>query len=110
MSTISGGDLADLNGSVELNLAATPTIGDLVGNPLTNTEPTTDESYAVDNIAPSTTSFTRKLPVAEDTNADTLVFFATFSEDVVDVDSADFNRYRHGGWFRDRVSGQRKHL
>ncbi|MCH8921790.1 MAG: hypothetical protein IIA67_01440, partial [Planctomycetes bacterium] len=87
--TISGGDLAGLNGVVGLNLNS-PSIADLAGNPLPGTEPPIDETYTVDNTAPSTTSFTRKTPTAEITNADILVFLATFSEDVLNVDAADF--------------------
>jgi hypothetical protein len=87
--TISGGDLAGLNGTVGLNLNS-PSITDLAGNALPNTEPATDQTYLVDNTAPVTTSFTRKTPAAANTNADTLVFLATFSEDVLNVDSADF--------------------
>ncbi|MCV6637618.1 Ig-like domain-containing protein [Candidatus Albibeggiatoa sp. nov. NOAA] len=87
---ISGGDLANLNGTVALNLNS-PSITDLTGNALPNSEPSTDQSYSVDNTAPSTTSFTRKTPTDENTNADTLTFLATFSEDVTGVDNADFS-------------------
>src|ERR1051326_3690134 len=40
--------------------------------------------------APSTTSFTRQTPATTPTNADSLVFRATFSEAVTNVDIADF--------------------
>jgi|GEM_PF-3258382 len=43
-----------------------------------------------DTAAPSLTSFVRRTPSSENTNADTLVFRATFSEDVKNVDAADF--------------------
>ena len=43
-----------------------------------------------DATAPSLTSFTRQTPATNPTNADTLVFRATFSEDVQNVDAADF--------------------
>ncbi|MCH8921533.1 MAG: hypothetical protein IIA67_00115, partial [Planctomycetes bacterium] len=46
--TISGGDLAGLNGVVGLNLNS-PSIIDLAGNALPNTEPLTDETYTVGN-------------------------------------------------------------
>ena len=88
--TISSGDLASLDGVVGLNLAAGQNIVDLVGNALPNNEPTTDETYSVDNTAPVATSFTRKAPVGANTNADTLVFLATFSEGVSGVDANDF--------------------
>ena len=88
--TLSGGDLADLNGVVGLNLSATPTVADFLGNALPNTEPATDQTYLLDNLAPSTNSFARKTPASNPTNADTLVFLATFSEDVTGVAANDF--------------------
>ena len=88
--TLSGGDLPGLTGVVGLNFAATPTITDLAGNALPNTEPPTDETYLLDNSAPTTTSFTRKTPATSPTNANTLVFLATFSEDVIGVAADDF--------------------
>ncbi|MEM7017980.1 MAG: Calx-beta domain-containing protein, partial [Pseudomonadota bacterium] len=88
--TVSGGDLASFNGVVGLNFAAAPVIQDLGGNGLPNTEPGTDQTYMVDNMGPSTTSFTRQTPATTPTNADTLIFRATFSEDVTGVDTADF--------------------
>ena len=45
-------------------------------------EPATDETYTVDNDAPGLTSFARQTPATSPTNADTLVFRATFDEDV----------------------------
>ncbi|MDZ4853021.1 MAG: GEVED domain-containing protein [Pirellulaceae bacterium] len=47
--TISGGNLASLNASVGINFAASPTITDIAGNALPNTEPIIDETYAVVN-------------------------------------------------------------
>ncbi len=88
--TVSGGDLADFNGLVGLDFAGSISIADLVGNALPNAEPATDETYLLDNVAPSTTSFTRQTPSTNSTNADVLVFRVTFSEDVTDVDAADF--------------------
>ena len=88
--TVSGGNLADLNGTVDLDLAAGQDITDAVGNALPAGEPATDESYLLDNTAPVLTAFTRKTPATSPTNADTLVFLATFSEDVQNVDAADF--------------------
>ncbi len=51
--TASGGDLAALDGTVGLNLAAGVTATDLAGNALPATEPATDETYTVDNTAPA---------------------------------------------------------
>jgi ELWxxDGT repeat protein len=88
--TISGGNLASFNGTVGLNLKAGQNIADLAGNALPTIEPATDQTYTLDNVAPSTTSFLRQIPATSPTNADTLVFRATFSEPVVNVDTGDF--------------------
>ncbi len=88
--TVSGGDLADFDGVVGLDLAAGQDIADVAGNTLAANEPTTDETYAVDNTAPEVTSFTRLTPSDAITNADSLVFRATFSESVESVDPSDF--------------------
>lgn len=88
--TVSGGNLASFTGSVGLNFAASPTITDLAGNSLPNTEPTTDQTYSVDSIAPTIFSFARQTPSGALTNANSVVFRATFSEDVMGVASADF--------------------
>ena len=89
--TVSGGDLASFNGTVGIDLAGGLDITDLSGNSLPTDEPATDETYTVDNSAPSITSFTRQTPSSEYTNADTLVFRITFDEDVTNVNAADFD-------------------
>ncbi|MCY2987786.1 MAG: FG-GAP-like repeat-containing protein [Planctomycetota bacterium] len=53
--TVSGGNLASFNGPVGLNLKAGQNITDLAGNALPTTEPTTDETYTLDNTAPTST-------------------------------------------------------
>ena len=88
--TISDGNLETFNGNVGLNLAASPTIIDSVGNNVSTTEPTIDAVYLVDNTAPATVSFVRQLPSANPTNANALTFRATFNEAVTSVDAADF--------------------
>jgi len=47
--TVSGGDLANFNGTVGLDLAAGQDISDLAGNSLPTGEPEIDETYVVDN-------------------------------------------------------------
>ena len=47
--TISGGDLAALNGTVGLDLAAGQDIADAAGNMLPAGEPATDDTYDVVN-------------------------------------------------------------
>ena len=88
--TVAGGDLANLNGTVGLDLAAVPTITDLAGNGLPAGEPATDETYVVDNTAPVLTAFARNTPAGSSTNADTLIFDITFSEAVSNVTESDF--------------------
>ena len=88
--TISGGDLAGLNGLVGLDLAPGQDIEDTAGNPLPNVEPATDELYLLDNVSPVLTAFARNTPATSPTNADTLIFDITFDEDVVNVNEADF--------------------
>lgn len=50
----SGGDLASLNGIVGLDLSAGATIADVAGNALVVAEPATDETFTLDNTAPTT--------------------------------------------------------
>ncbi|MGP1383813.1 MAG: beta strand repeat-containing protein [Thainema sp.] len=50
----------------------------------------TGQTYTIDNTAPSFTSITRQTPATGFTNADTLVFLATFNEAVQNVDATDF--------------------
>ncbi|MDJ1183967.1 Calx-beta domain-containing protein [Roseofilum casamattae] len=51
--TVSGGDLASLDGTVGLDLAAGQTITDLAANSLLTIEPATDETYTIDNTPPT---------------------------------------------------------
>ena len=88
--SVSGGNLAAFNGTVGLNLAVGQNIVDLAGIALPGSEPLTDQTYLLDNIAPGTVSFTRRTPANGSTNADTLVFRATFDGDVQNVNAADF--------------------
>ena len=88
--TVSGGDLAGLNGTVGLNLAGGQDITDVAGNALPAGEPATDETYLVDNTAPVLTAFARNTPATSPTNADTLVFDITFDENVDNVTADDF--------------------
>ncbi len=89
--TVTGGDLAGLNGTVGLNLAAGQNITDTSANPLPTTEPAIDETYAVDNAGPSVISLAIQNPVASPTNANTLVYRLTFSENVINIDGNDFD-------------------
>jgi hypothetical protein len=48
-------------------------------------------AYELDTTSPSALSFSRQTPGSSPTNADSLVFRATFSEPVIGVDAADFS-------------------
>ncbi|MCS7010974.1 MAG: sortase, partial [Anaerolineales bacterium] len=87
--TVSGGDLATLNGFVGLNLVVSQNITDLAGNPLPSGEPPTDETYELDNQV-TVLSILRQTPPTSPTNAVTVTFRVTFSEDVQNVDLGDF--------------------
>ncbi|KAF3978794.1 MAG: hypothetical protein HFP77_00070, partial [Methylococcales symbiont of Iophon sp. n. MRB-2018] len=90
--TFTGGDIADLNGTVTLGLAASTGIIDSANNALdASATPTTNEvSYTLDNIAPTITSIARTTPATVITNADSLTWTVTFSDTVTGVDAADF--------------------
>ena len=64
-------------------------IEDLAGN--TNNESTsTDNTITVDSVAPNLTSFERQNPAMSSSNADSLIFRATFDKIVVNVGASDF--------------------
>ena len=90
--TVSGGDLAGLNGTITLGFAGGQNITDAAGNALTNTTPygIFQNTYVIDNTAPTLTAFARNTPAVEKTNADTLVFDITFNEAVTNVSADDF--------------------
>ncbi len=93
--TLTGGDLAGLNGTVGFDIAGAPTVTDLAGNALATGDPATDETYVLDNVAPVAASFTRLTPANEQTSADTLTFEVTFTDsgstvDPATVDGTDF--------------------
>jgi LPXTG-site transpeptidase (sortase) family protein len=79
--TISGGDLASFNGTVNLNLDAAQNITDLASNALPTTEPApaADQTYTVDNAAP-TVAATNLLAAYAGTGPSSFVI--TFNEDV----------------------------
>ncbi|MGC1378890.1 MAG: cadherin-like domain-containing protein [Anaerolineales bacterium] len=91
--TVSG-DLPGLNGTVGLDVAASPAVKDLAGNTLQVVEPTpsatNDQTYTVDNTGPLVSSIVRQSPAANPTNADILVFRVTFNEPVTNVGASSF--------------------
>ena len=86
--TISGGDLAGFDGTVGLNLAASPAITDLSSNSLPTGEPATDETYTVDNTVPSISSI--NIADSSPTSASSVDFTVAFDGNVNNVDISDF--------------------
>jgi LPXTG-site transpeptidase (sortase) family protein len=84
--TVSGGDLASVNGDVGLNLGGTQNIEDLAGNPLPAGEPATDEVYTLDNISPSVLITST---AGNPTNTSPIPVTITFSAPVTDFDLGD---------------------
>ena len=82
---ISGGDLANFNGDVSLDFSPSMNITDLAGNAVANVEPATDQTYTVDNTAPTVT-INQAVGQNDPTSANPIVFTAVFSEAVTDFD------------------------
>jgi hypothetical protein len=87
--TVSGGNLASLEAVVGLDLNGSQDIEDLAGNTLPSSEPTTDQTYLIDNTAPSIDAIIRAY--ANPTSASSVDFTVTFSEVVTGVDATDFS-------------------
>jgi len=90
--TISGGDLAALNGTVGLDFASGATIADLAGNDLLGIEPLVDEIYLLDNIAPVASI---DPPTPADPSGSSAATFFFSSDDPTAVFEADLD----GGGF-----------
>ena len=91
--TVRGGDLADFNGTVNLDLAPGVDITDFAGNPLPSTpEPAIDETYMVDNAGPDVT-VDQAISQADPTDASPVAFTAVFGEPINDATftNADVN-------------------
>ncbi|MCO6368208.1 hypothetical protein GBO35_15830, partial [Roseivirga pacifica] len=86
--TVSGGDVSTYSGAVGLNLS-NPSITDLAGNALPIAEPATDETYSLDNTAPTITSIAVPSNGSYETG-EHLDFTLTFSE-LVNVDEGCVN-------------------
>ena len=71
---------------------ANQNIADAANNALANTMPSgaNDNTFELDNTAPTVASIARQDPTASPTNADSLTWRVTFSEAVENVDTTDF--------------------
>ena len=91
-----GGDLAGLDATVTLAFEVEQDITDLAGHAFVYTPPSgaDERTYVLRNVtdatAPRVSSVERRDPVASPTQADTLIWRVTFSEDVEGVDAGDF--------------------
>ena len=88
---------ASTNGTYNLDLISSGHgIADTASNPLTDTDPTgADQTYTVsttviDTIYPRLESIERYNPASQNTTSQTLIYMATFSENVTGVDASDF--------------------
>ncbi|MDM8535267.1 Ig-like domain-containing protein [Desulfobacterales bacterium HSG17] len=75
------------DGSVKINIPENAAL-DKAGN---KSKASNDISILYDGTPPKITSFGRQTPASQKTNADTLVFRVTFSENIKNADSADFS-------------------
>jgi hypothetical protein len=87
--TITG--LTSSSGTIGLAFAGGQDITDLAGTALANTTPGSSQTYTIDNTAPALQSFTRLTPPGSPVSVTTLVFRATFNEDVANVSTGDFS-------------------
>jgi LPXTG-site transpeptidase (sortase) family protein len=83
--TVSGGDLADFNGVVGIDLSTTQDIIDLAGNLLPAGEPATDETYTLENTVPTVT-VEQASGQTDPTNFLPIHFTVVFSE-TIDADT-----------------------
>jgi predicted outer membrane repeat protein len=82
------------SGSLRLDVPGTASITDGVGNPLSGLPYTGGESYTIDKTAPTVVSILRADP--NPTNATSVHFIVTFSEEVSGVDIGDFSVFTTG--------------
>ncbi|MDB5340947.1 MAG: hypothetical protein JWN70_6566, partial [Planctomycetaceae bacterium] len=83
--TLSGGDLANLNGTVSLRLSSTAVVNDLYGNSSPLNSVSHDDTYTVDNIAPVVTI----TPNGTVTTATFITFTFQYSQAVVGFNGSD---------------------
>jgi hypothetical protein len=77
------------DGTVSIDLAASPTVSDLASNSLVAPF-TAGEAFTLDRTAPVVSSITRLAAAPNPTNASSVQFTVTFSEPVTGVDAGDF--------------------
>ena len=79
------------DGALGLSFKSGQNITDAAGNALAGTEPTTDESYTIDNTLPTVTSISRGMVNQVEANTATdVVFTVVMSETVTGIETSDF--------------------
>ena len=88
----SGGNLAGLEGTIVLGFDSEQDIEDLAGNRLSTagTPNPNENSFAIENTAPTVSKIERQMPSTSPTAADEVTWRVTFSETVEAVDGDDF--------------------
>lgn len=90
--TASGGDLASLDGEIELGVASGQDMTDVADTPLSNPEfiaSADARRVEIDNTGPELVSIIRSDPTTEETDADTLLFELFFNEPMGAVSASD---------------------
>lgn len=82
--TLSGGNLATINGTVGLALSGSADATDTAGNTISQQAPDTVQTYTLANdaVPPRIASIVRQVPVSSPTSADSLTWRVTFDEAV----------------------------
>src|SRR5439155_681456 len=88
--SLSVGDLASLNATVELDLANNTSVFDIAGNDLTTTT-FPGHTYLQYYPTPPSSDLNRSNPATSPTNADTLTYLVTFSEIVTGLTASNFS-------------------
>jgi hypothetical protein len=84
---VSGGDLAEFNGSLELQLAEVSSIFDDVGNRISGEKAVSTESFTLDNSGPTVTVRIAEVRLSKGTRQSGVTF--EFSESVTDFELSD---------------------
>jgi LPXTG-site transpeptidase (sortase) family protein len=87
--TVSGGDLASFNGVVGMNLSGSQNISSTAdGSPLPAAEPSTDQTYTLDNTGP-TVSINQAVGQSDPATSGPINFTVVFGESVTDFATGD---------------------
>ncbi|QTA82016.1 HYR domain-containing protein [Desulfonema limicola] len=102
--TISGGNLASFNGSLGLNLSSSASISDTAGNALPASEPSTDETYTLDNTA-TTVTINQAAAQTDPSSISPVNFTVVFNKSVTGFTNADISLSGTAGAATSAVTG-----